>query len=158
MWKKIAIAGAVGAAILGTGAAALAETGSNEGPSATLVAATSAPTAGTATKAGPLKGKLALALKRFDHGSWVTTGKNGSVTHDAIKGAVTAVSPSSISVKAGDGTTETFTVTASTAVRIKGTSGKSSIAAVKVNDTVLVTGTKSGSTDTAVHVLDGGAK
>ena len=127
----------------------------------TTTAAPTGTTSGTATghgsKAGQLKGKLALALRGFEHGSWVSDGKNGTVTHVAIKGAATAVSPTSITVKAADGTTDTFVVNGSTAVRVKG-SGKTAIGSVKVNDTVLVTGTQSGSTDTAVHVLDGGAK
>jgi VCBS repeat-containing protein len=160
MWKQIAIAGAVGAAILGTGAAALAETGSSStsgsaAPAASTSTAGTAPT-GTAAK-GALKGKLGLAIKNFDHGSWVSQDQGSPQTHDAIKGTVSAVSASSITVKSADGTSQTYVVTSDTAVRVKGT-GKSAIGSVKVNDTVLVTGTASGSTMTAKHVLDGGAK
>jgi hypothetical protein len=162
MWKQIAIAGAVGAAILGTGAAALAETGSSSTsgsatPAAsTSTAATPATGAGKAAK-GALKGKLGLAIKNFDHGSWVSQDQGNPQTHDAIKGTVSAVSATSITVKSADGVSQTYAVTSDTAVRVKGT-GKSAIASVKVNDTVLVTGTAAGSTMTAKHVLDGGAK
>jgi VCBS repeat-containing protein len=165
MWKQIAIAGAVGAAILGTGAAALAETGSSStsgsaAPAASTSTTSTAPTStartGTAAK-GALKGKLGLAIKNFDHGSWVSQDQGSPQTHDAIKGTVSAVSASSITVKSADGTSQTYVVTSDTAVRVKGT-GKSAIGSVKVNDTVLVTGTASGSTMTAKHVLDGGAK
>jgi len=165
MWKKIAIAGAVGAAVLGTGAAALAETGT--GTSSTPAASSSPASSPAATapssaagKRGQLKGKLKEALGRFEHGSWVAQDKSTStdITHDAIKGAVTAVSPTSISVKASDGFSETFVVNSDTAVRIKGTKTAGAIGSVKVGDTALVTGTNSGSTATAKHVLDGGAK
>jgi hypothetical protein len=75
MWKKIAIAGAVGAAILGTGAAALAETGTSAAgtTSATASPSTSSPStaSSSAGKLGQLKGKLKMALGRFEHGSWV---------------------------------------------------------------------------------------
>jgi hypothetical protein len=167
MWKQIAIAGAVGAAILGTGAAALAETGSSStsgsatpaastSTASTSTAATPATGAGKAAK-GALKGKLGLAIKNFDHGSWVSQDQGNPQTHDAIKGTVSAVSATSITVKSADGVSQTYAVTSDTAVRVKGT-GKSAIASVKVNDTVLVTGTAAGSTMTAKHVLDGGAK
>jgi hypothetical protein len=162
MWQKIAIAGAVGAAILGTGAAALAETGSSSTsasvtPAAsTSTAATPATGAGKAAK-GALKGKLGLAIKNFDHGSWVSQNQGSPQTHDAIKGTVSAVSASSITVKSADGVSQTFVVNSDTAVRVKGT-GKAAISSVKVNDTVLVTGTAAGSSATAKHVLDGGAK
>lgn len=165
MWKKIAIAGAVGAAILGTGAAALAETGTSTSTSASASTSpsTSSPatTSGSAAgKPGQLKGKLKEALGRFEHGSWVSSDKSTSadITHDAVKGAVTAVSPTSISVKASDGFSETFVVNSDTGVRIKGTKAAGAIGSVKVGDTVLVTGTKSGTTATAKHVLDGGTK
>jgi hypothetical protein len=165
MWKQIAIAGAVGAAILGTGAAALAETGSSS-TSGSAAPAASTSTASTATPAtgkakAALKGKLGLAIKNFDHGSWVSQDKGSPQTHDAIKGTVSAVSAASITVKSADGTSQTYVVNSDTAVRVKGT-GKSSIGSVKVNDTVLVTGTaassSAGATMTAKHVLDGGAK
>jgi hypothetical protein len=158
MWTKIAIAGAVGAAILGTGAAALAETGTS-GSTATP-SSTSATASPSVAPLGRLSGKLKVALGRFEHGSWVAADKSTStdITHDAVKGAVTAVSPTSISVKASDGFSETFVVDTATAVRIKGTKAAGAIGSVKVGDTVLVTGTKSGSTATAKHVLDGGAK
>jgi hypothetical protein len=159
MWKQIAIAGAVGAAILGTGAAALAETGtgSSTGSSSGSAAQSTQSAVTAAAAGGQLKGKLKLALKGFEHGSWVSEDSGSAVTHDAVKGSVSAVSATSITVKAADGFSETFVVNTDTAVRVKG-SGKSAITAVKVNDTVLVTGTKSGSTATAKHVLDGGVK
>ena len=158
MWKQFAISGVVGAAILGTGAVALAETGS---PSPSPIAASSSsssPTVPAGTAKGDRLKRLALRLKAFEHAEWVANDGTADTTHDAVKGAVAAVSATSITVKAADGFSATFVVDSTTAVRVKGTAGKAAIGAVKVNDTVLVAGVKSGSTVTAKHVLDAGAK
>jgi hypothetical protein len=148
MWKKIAIAGAVSAAILGAGGAALATSGSGS-------TSTDAQSTTTATKL--LKNpRIGRAL----HAQWVTRGKDKSfVTHDAIRGEVTAVSASSIAVKAADGVTQTYAVTADTVVRVKG-DGKGSTGAigkVHTGDRVLVVGTGT-TTLTAGHILDAGSK
>ena len=69
--------------------------------------------------------------------------------------SVTAVSPTSITVKAADNTSETFVVNSATKVRMR-TSGKgapSSIGQVKVGDHVFVLGTGT-STFTATGVVD----
>jgi hypothetical protein len=164
MWKKLAIAGAVGAAVLGTGAAALATTGSTitptPTPSATSSAAgsTGSTTTGTGTGTGT-KGKaakrLALRLRSVEHAEWVTRDKDADVTHDAVGGVVTAVSPTSISVKATDGFSATYTVASTTKVHVKG--GAKAIADVKVNDRVLVSGIKTASALTAAQIIDAGA-
>jgi hypothetical protein len=149
MWKKIAIAGAITAAVLGAGSAALATSGPSSNTS------TEARSAGAADKllAQP---RLARAL----HAQWVTRGKdNGFVTHDAIRGEVSAVSATSVSVKAADGVTQTYAVTAETVVRVKG-EGKGTTGAigkVHTGDRVLVVGTGT-STLTAGHIVDAGAR
>ena len=79
------------------------------------------------------------------------------MVHDAVGGTVTAVSPTSITVKAADGFSGTFVVGSSTKVHVKGTK-PATIANVKVNDRAVVAGTKSGSTVTATQVLDAGTK
>jgi len=148
MWKKIAIAGAVSAAILGAGGAALATSGSGS-PSVD---------AQTTAKASKLLNNPRLG--RAIHAQWVTQGKDKSfVTHDAIRGQVTSVSATSISVKAADGVTQTYTVTADTVVRVKGAGKRSTGAIDKVHsgDRVLVVGTGT-TTLTASHVLDAGSK
>jgi hypothetical protein len=159
MWKKIAIAGAIGAAVLGSGAAALAATGSSTSPAP----ATTGTSAGTSTSTGTgkahnaTKGQaLRIALKKFDEGQWTSQGTSGAVTHDAIKGKVAAVSATSITVTSADNTSETYAVATTTKVRVGKT--LSSIGSVKTGDTVLVTGTKAGSTMTAVRILDAGQK
>ena len=88
--------------------------------------------------------------------------KKGYQTVDFVNGSVTSVSASSISVQAGDKTTETFTVGKTTKVRTHtaGTKGKaatSTIAKVVKGDHVIVLGTGSG-TKTATRVLDLGKK
>lgn len=155
MWKKIAISGAVAAAVLGSGAVALAETTSGSTPSTTPSAgAATAPTAG---KPGA-KVRAAVALRSIEHGEWTTRDKSGTdVVHDAIGGTVSAVSATSITVKAADGFSATYSVGPSTKVHVKGTK-PATITNVKVNDRVVLAGTKAGTTITATQVLDAGPK
>ena len=86
-------------------------------------------------------------------------GSTSFVTHDAIRGQVTAVSATSITVKAADNVSETYAVTSSTKVRSRadGKGKAGSIGEVKSGDAVIVLGTGSG-TLTATHVLDGTKK
>lgn len=96
---------------------------------------------------------FALRLRHVLHATWVTGGKTPT-THDAIRGEVTAVSATSITVKARDGVSMTFAVGSSTKVRVRhdGTGSASSIGQVKVGDRALVLGV--GTTQlTARHVL-----
>jgi hypothetical protein len=72
------------------------------------------------------------------------------VTFRMIQGTVTAVSTSSITVKAADETSQTFVVNANTQVGKARTAG--SIADLSVGDTVHVMGTVSGSTATADRI------
>ena len=93
---------------------------------------------------------LRARLLRALHATWVTDGKQGPVTHQAIRGDVTAVSATSITVTAKDGVSMTFTVGADTRVRarvagtgrgVKGVKGTdSTIGAVTIGSKALVTG------------------
>ncbi len=185
MLKKIAVVGGVVAvAGLGLGGAAWAESNSTA-PTATagvsvMQAAPAALTssvapAGTAgTKAKASKGKhqhakreaLAKRLEKVSHAQWVTKdGKTGAfVTHDAVRGIVSAVSGNSITIKAADNTTETFTVNSVTKVHVRGekkaTAGATkpapaTISQVKVGDAAGVLGTGA-DVKTATRVLDRG--
>jgi len=152
MLKKIVIAGSAAAVVLGAGTAALAVSGSNSPNSSSTVQG-----AAQAGKAAGL-GKRA-ELRRALHASWVTRDAKNSgsfVTHDAIRGQVTAVSASSITVKAADNVSETYAVNSSTKVRSRadGKGKAGTIGEVKSGDQVIVLGTGSG-TLTATHVLDG---
>lgn len=149
MWKKIAISGAIGAAVLGSGAAALAVSGSpTPGTPASAAASTQA--------AGGHKARS--ILKRAVHGQFVTKNNNASggfVTHDVIRGTATAVSPTSITVKASDNTTQTYVVNSSTKVRQRsnGKAAASTIGAVHTGDDVAVVGTGT-TTMTATGIVD----
>ncbi|SDJ30645.1 hypothetical protein SAMN05444157_2745 [Frankineae bacterium MT45] len=140
MWKQIAIAGGAGAAVLGIGTAALAVSGSP----------TPSPASGTshATKHKTARenfGGVLTRLRNVQHAQWVTEDAKtkATVTHDAIRGSVTAVSATSISVKSLDGVSQTYSVGSATKVhtkgQAKGTTG--SISAVKTGDSVVVIGT-----------------
>lgn len=158
MYRKIALIGGTAAAVLGVGTAALATTGSDTPSStssspASSSASTDASQLARFAKRHPL---LAGALKHHVvHGQIVTKGKNGYVTHDGILGTVTAVSASSITVKASDGFTETFSVSSSTAVRVRtaGKGAKGTISDVHNGDQVGVAGTGT-STPTATVIVD----
>ena len=97
---------------------------------------------------------------RGEYAQWTTydAKTKADVVHDGIKGSVSAVSPTSVTVKAKDGTSETFAVSSDTKVSVKGdakgTAG--SIGQVKVGDRVELVGT--GKTSfTATHLRDHGA-
>ncbi len=102
-------------------------------------------------------------MERALHAQWVTrkAGSPGTfVTHDAIRGEVTAVSASSITVKAADGVSQTYAVTGSTKVHLrKATPGKpragttGTIGDVHTGDQVAVAGTGTSSL-TAEQVVD----
>ena len=86
---------------------------------------------------------LRLRLLRTLHATWVTEGASGPVTHEAIRGEVTAASATSITVKAKDGVSMTFAVTADTRVRSRanGRGTDSTMASVDVGQKALVVGT-----------------
>ena len=159
MWKKIAIASGIGAAVVGGTTAALAAANDSGTPATSASASASAPAAAKGAHGGRLAGLLA---RRFEHGEWVSKGESGTETHDAIRGTVSAVSPTSVSVKADDGYSLTFIVDSNTKVLLrengKGSAKKGAIGDVKDGDHVLVAGVKSGSTVTANHVVDTGTK
>jgi uncharacterized NAD(P)/FAD-binding protein YdhS len=147
MWKKIAVAGVLGAAVLGAGTAALAASGS-PGSSA----------AAPAQHAHHTHGQRGFAMRAL-HGTWVTgDASKGFVTHDEIRGQVTGVSATSISVKAADGTAETFSISSATKVHVRADGTKpGTISEVKLGDRAIVVGTGMTSL-TAKHVVDLGTK
>ena len=181
MLKKIAVVGGIVAVTgLGVGGAASAWSGAGQAqavatPSVAVstlsTAATPSPSTGSATAPGSSKTaghvrqgdkskkreRLVERLAKVSHAQWVSKdGKTGTfVTHDAVQGDVAAVGTGSITIKATDGTTETFVVTGSTKVRVHGTHAPAALSQVKVGDRAAVFGTGSG-TMTATHVVDRG--
>lgn len=92
------------------------------------------------------------------HAEWVTRGKDATyVTHQGIRGEVTATSSASVTVKAPDGHTATFTLAGSTRLRIRG-AGQGVAGSVKdihAGDRVVVVGTGA-DRPVATHLLDRG--
>lgn len=128
MWstqRKMALGGVVAAVVIGGGggfAVAHAQEASST-PTASPTS-TSSPTSSSssATKAGKTakaadRTTLIGDLKDFQHAEWVSKGAHGYVTHDAVLGQVTAVSATSVTVQAADGTNMTFAVDSSTKVK-----------------------------------------
>lgn len=111
MFGKIFATAGTAVAIVGVGTAALATSGSD--PSTT---------AGTGHANGRSdahhhRHELHAILRHVLHGEVTTKGQDGFVTHSGVRGAVTAISPTSISVRSTDGFAETFTLTHDTKVR-----------------------------------------
>lgn len=195
MLKKIVLAASAAVVVLGAGTAALAtstSTPAKPSPSGTSSPAPNAPAPDSAAPnaaapdsakpdraaRGPKAGKPALkALRQALHAQWVTQdpdNENTYVTHNAIRGEVTAVSATSITVKALDGVTQTYAVTGDTKVHLRkglpnpgngkgngqrgnrgglGNGPAATISDVHTGDKVAVTGTGTTSL-TAQHVVD----
>ena len=168
MFRTIALAGATAAAIVGVGTAAIAASG----PSATPGAGSAAKTGQTQQQGKHANGKhagkhngqkLRAALRHSVHGSVVTKNKDGYVVHTSVRGTVTAVSATSVTVKAADGYTKTFVIDKTTKIREKATAkGKKptagTVSDLKTGDQVGVLGKgadKAGAASTAMTVLDG---
>ena len=147
----IAAAG-ITAATLGVGGVAMADaspTAPSASPSAT---ATTNPGAAGHRHGRPgahhgVHHKAGHLPRRALHAQWVTRHGKAFVTHDAIRGQVTDVSTAAITVKAQDGSQETYAVTGATKVRMR-MAGKaapkaqaSSVSAIHVGDRVAVVGT-----------------
>jgi hypothetical protein len=161
MWRKTIIGGVVGAALLGTSGLAVAAAngttsaaGSSAQPTSTATASAN-PKPGTAgaTKQHARRTSRELRLNKVQHAEWVTKDKTGGfVTREAIRGDITSVSPTSITVKAKDGVSVTFAVATDTKVHVraagKGAATKPAdvkITDVKTGQQALVTGTGQGS-------------
>ena len=166
--------GITAGALLTVGAATIA-TSANAAPRAD-VNSTTPSTASSSTAVAPGKAMGSDLGKRHGHGKpgmqhgiergtpihgeMVVKNADGTYsTHVNVNGTATAVSTSSITVKADDGFTATFAINSKTDVRTSSSGG--AITDVKVGDAVHVDGTKSGSTLTAddVHAgMPGGPK
>lgn len=160
MWKTIAIAGATAVVIGGAGTAAMAASGT-PAPTASVSPSSSAtlnPGGGSATGTDKSRARKRMAVNRLRgsvHATWVSQNKKTGTftTHEAIRGQVTAVSATSITVAAADSVTETYVLNASTKVHSRDTKAAASISAIKTGDRVLVAGT--GTTAlTAVRVVE----
>ena len=160
--------GAVAGGVAVAQAASPSAAGTTATPTASATTGAAAPSGaptgtGTGTTKDSTKHKALRAgaiarLKGVQHATWVTEGKDGAfVTHDAIRGAVTAISPTSITVKAKDGLSQTYTVTKDTKISLaqghgtKPTSGATTD--VTSGADVVVSGTGTGTALTAERVV-----
>ncbi len=80
----------------------------------------------------------------------VPDGQGGFRTVDTQRGTVTAVSPTSITVKSADGTSKTYAVTANTLVN----AARDGISTVKNGDTVQLMAVVTNGTSTVVRLTD----
>lgn len=139
--RTIVISSAAGAVLVlgAAGAAVAAETSGGT------------PTQGASTAHHHHRGAF-----RGEYAQWTTydAKTKADVVHDGIRGTVSAVSPTSITVKAKDGTSEEFAVASSTTVHVKGSAkgATGSIGQVKSGDRVEVLGT--GKTSYAATRID----
>jgi hypothetical protein len=165
MWKRIAVIGVAAALIGGAGTAAFAASSTaTPSPSPSSVGA---PSDSSATTSKPEAGKHPGLdrLRRSVHATWVTRNKKTTTftTHDAIRGQVIALTPTSITVRAADNLTETYVISSRTkvftrALRAAGAQPtvprtSASIADVKAGDSVVVAGTGT-ATLSATRVVD----
>jgi hypothetical protein len=151
---------AVAALIAGAGVAMAATSGSPASGAAAVspaggVAATPSPSARPAyPHLGRPGGGFGFAFGGpfgAVHGQFVVPRSGGGYqTIDTQRGAVTAVSATSITIRSADGFTKAYQVTSSTNVDAQ----RDGIGSVKTGHQVVVAATVSGSTATAVSLLD----
>ena len=154
MWKTIAVTGATAAIIGGAGTAAVAATGTPTPPPVASVSSSASDNSNASTtntaKAGAVR-----RLRRAVHATWVSENKRTKTftTHDAIRGQVTAVSPTSITVQAADNVIETYVLNSATKVHTRAEKTPASISDINGGDPVWVVGTGT-TTLTAARVID----
>ncbi len=112
------------------------------GDTVQLVSAGTAGAAATSTTPAAGDAKKRSRLAHSLHATWVTGDKAGAVTHQAVRGEVTAVSGTQVTVRAEDGFSMSFSVTADTKVRQGSgkTGADAKIASVAVGDRARVVG------------------
>lgn len=155
-----AVGGGLTVVLIGAGALTLAGSAfaGSASPSPATSGSTAAPAPGPNGQGhGParmgrgLDGLLGGGLGQVLHGTGVVKAPDGTFQSMAVqRGAVTAVSATSISVKSLDGYTATYVVNSAT--KVNGKNGK--ITDVKIGDQVAVVATVSSNTSTATRVID----
>ena len=153
--KTTLIAGAAVVALVGIGGGVAFATsgGATSTPASTLTAATQS-TSGNTPADGASKHKHRGLLNRVEHGQVTVRAKTGTQVLDLQRGLVTAVNPTSITVKSQDGFTATYVVNSTTKVRKTGQ--QSAIGNVANGDNVVIAAVHAGSTDTAERIGDHG--
>jgi hypothetical protein len=136
------------------GTAVLALAGIGGGVAIASGTTTPAPAA-TTTAAAPAHPHRARALlRRAEHGEVTVRTKKGDRVLDVQRGQVTAVSPTSVTVRSKDGFSAAYAVTSTSKVR--GKKKPTTISAVHNGDRVLVIAVHDGSTTTVRRLADAG--
>ena len=119
-------------------------------------AANSSPSTTTTspTAAAPATGHQHRAAARVEHDQLTVRTKTGDQLLDVQRGQVTAVSPTSVTVRSQDGFTATYGVSSTSTVRVQ--KKASTIANVHIGDQVAVAAVHSGNTDTIRRIADAG--
>jgi len=155
MRKTIAVAVATAAVIGGAGTAAFAASATSTPTPSTSSSSLASDSAANGSNTKASKHDGVDRLRRAVHATWVSENKKTKTftTHDAIRGQVSAVSPTSITVTAADGVSETYVLNSGTKVHTRANKAAGSISEVKTGDPVWVAGT--GTTKlTANRVVD----
>jgi hypothetical protein len=100
-------------AVIGIGVGGVAYADSGSGSSTPASSTHTSAAASAAARRHPI-------LRHLLHGQLVLGTRQGDVTVDLQQGRVTAISPTSISVRSRDGVADTYVVTAATKVRSRG--------------------------------------
>ncbi|SHG32155.1 hypothetical protein SAMN05443575_2013 [Jatrophihabitans endophyticus] len=157
-YRKTLAAGGTFVALLGVGGTALATTGSGTltGAGAQQAAAPTATPSGSTAKPAGKHAKKHGALRGVEHAQIVTRHKGATVTRTIYHGTVTAVSSSSLTVKAADGKSQAYALNGDTKYRERSKGHKptaSSLSKIAKGDNVAVVGTGT-SKVTAKHVVE----
>ncbi|MFC4590581.1 DUF5666 domain-containing protein [Sphaerisporangium corydalis] len=148
-----ALAGTLAAGVLG-GVAVGRQSQSGGVPYELLSADSAADEAVSLTQAPKDNPKLRIGIRRGligIHGDTTVRARGDFATYTWQRGAVTAASATSLTVKSADGVSWTWTVTSDTKVRKNG--AKSTSSAVATGDTVFVLGQPSGDARKAQGVV-----
>lgn len=147
--RRALVAGGVGMG-LALGAAGIAGAASTPPAPKPGTTAKLLPGPGEPPRGGHHRGAPGRGLGGALHGELVVPKGTGFQTVDVQRGDVTAVSPTSLTVKSADGFTKTYVLTPATIVE----AGRDGITTVKVGEKVGVLATVTGNVATARHVRD----
>jgi hypothetical protein len=147
--KTALVTGAAVLALAGIGGG-VAYAATDTGTSTPTLAASTSPSTSPATpkpKAHPLR-------SRVEHGQLTVRVKTGTKVVDVQRGQVTAVTPTSVTVRSQDGFSATYAVNSTS--KIHKNKQTAAISGVVVGDRVRLAATHAGSTDTVLRLADAG--
>jgi hypothetical protein len=149
-WTTVGVLGA--SALTGVAMAADSNPSPTGSPSTASSSTASSSTASSSTaKQHPRAAELKSLGKRVLHGEFTLQTKAGAKTFDTEIGVITAVSPTSVTVKSSDGFTQTWTLDATT--RVRADQKKGTVADLKTGETLRLVGPTTAGTATALLAL-----